>query len=335
MRPSALLFSSLLFTSLTAPSLADSAPKPQYVLISFDNAGSNELWQRSRSLADKANARFTYFLSCVFLIDRADRHAYKAPDHGAGKSNIGFAGSKTDIAARLGNIWQARNEGHEIASHACGHFDGKNWSQADWSKELTAYKQALSGAWTRNKAGQEPEEWQKFVTDEVRGFRAPYLSTSKGMKAALRKEGFVFDASTVSSGPANPEKEDGLYRFSLPTIKEGPSNRPVLAMDYNLFVRHTGGSERVDENNIFQNRTYSAFLAAFEKQYNGERIPLQIGLHFTLMNGDAYWRALERFATDVCRIKGVRCVTYSQYLSETRGLPMPVTVADPGNGDRS
>ena len=79
----------------------------------------------------------------MFLIDHGDRKGYQAPGEAPGRSNIGFAVSKEDIATRLDNIWRARNEGNEIASHACGHFDGKTWSRADWKRELATYKQVL------------------------------------------------------------------------------------------------------------------------------------------------------------------------------------------------
>src|SRR5690606_2481426 len=111
----------------------------------------------------------------------------------------------------------------------------------------------------------------------------------------LRKNGFVYDASTVSSGPARPANKDGLHRFSLPLIPEDPSARPVIAMDYNLFVRHSKGEESPDLRGEFEQRAYDAFFAAFNREYADDRVPLQIGLHFTLMNDGAYWRALERF----------------------------------------
>ncbi|MGO4843177.1 polysaccharide deacetylase, partial [Rhizobiaceae sp. 2RAB30] len=68
---------------------------------------------------------------------------------------------------------------------------------------------------------------------------------------------------------------------------------------------------------------------AFETQYQGERIPLQLGFHFTLMNDGAYWRALERFAEDVCRQPEVACVSYENYLK--RSVP-PATGATPAAG---
>ncbi|MDQ0998351.1 peptidoglycan/xylan/chitin deacetylase (PgdA/CDA1 family) [Phyllobacterium ifriqiyense] len=314
--------------AMASPAYADGATglrgsigvKPQYVLISFDNAGSNALWDRAFNLAQRSNAKFTYFLSCVFLIDHSDRKSYQAPGKASGRSNIGFASSKEDIAKRLDNIWRARNEGHEIGSHACGHFDGKNWTKAEWESELVTYRQVLSDAWAKYGNSPEPEGWKNFVAKEIRGFRAPYLSESPALIAALKDQGFTFDGSGVSKGPALPLHAGGLYQFGLPTIAEGPQNRPVIAMDYNMFVRHSGGFERTDHMGEFENRAYEAFKGAFERQYQGKRIPFQIGLHFTLMNGDAYWRALERFTAEVCTKADVRCTTYSDYLKETGGV---------------
>ncbi len=96
----------------------------------------------------------------------------------------------------------------------------------------------------------------------------------------MKNKGYVFDGSGVSKGPALPIHASGLYQFGLPTISEGPQNRPVIAMDYNLFVRHSGGFERTDHQGEFENRAYAAFKGAFERQYEGQRIPFQIGLHF-------------------------------------------------------
>ena len=66
-------------------------PKPkQLIIISFDGAHDNRLWDRSRKLAKKTGAHFTYFLSCTYLINPADRHAYKAPHEKAGRSATGW-----------------------------------------------------------------------------------------------------------------------------------------------------------------------------------------------------------------------------------------------------
>ncbi len=292
--------------------------KPQYVLISFDGAGVMAQWPRSLDLAEKSGARFTYFLSCVFLLSKEDRKAYEPPGLAAGRSNVGFAASKEEIAERLGWIWRARTAGHEIASHGCGHFDGSAWSTKDWIAEFDAFTSTLAAAWERYEHGKEPADWQRFVREDITGFRAPYLATGPGLFAALAERGFAYDASGVTRGPAEPDRSQSPVRFGLPQIPEGPGGRRVIAMDYNLFVRHSAGFERADSDGAFEQRTYEAFMGAFEREYAGSRVPLQLGFHFTLMNGDAYWRALERFAVDVCGRSQVVCTSYADYLSRTR-----------------
>ncbi|CAG1015550.1 MAG: polysaccharide deacetylase [Rhizobiaceae bacterium] len=302
-------------------------PKTQFVIISFDGAHDLAQWQRSRALAIKTGATFTYFLSCVFLLSPETKATYKAPGKGAGRSNVGFAASKGEVAGRLGAIWDARAQGHEIGSHGCGHFDGGKWSAGDWNSEFDSFTGTLRDAYALNGIDGEPAGWKDFATAEITGFRAPYLSTSDALRSALAAAGFTYDASDVSRGPAEPGFMGRLTRFALPQIAEGPTGRPVIAMDYNLFVRHSGVFEREDADGAFEKRTLEAFQDAFDREYRGGRVPLQLGFHFTLMNGGAYWRALERFAEEVCGKANVACVSYRDYLKRR---PAPAKDADGG-----
>lgn len=299
-------------------SAALAAGGPQYVLISFDGAGPVEQWERSRALARETGAGFTYFLSCVYLLPREQRDLYQAPGQPRGRSNVGFAQSREDVAERLAHIWAARGEGHEMASHGCGHFDGGNWTESQWRDEFGAFTHILRDAWSISELDGEPDGWAEFAASEIRGFRAPYLSTGSGLDAALAREGLAYDASRVSRGP-QPPTAGPVESFALPMIPEGPTGRPVIAMDYNLYVRHSGGLERPSEADLFAERTYDAFRAAFDAERGGKRIPLQIGFHFTLMNDGAYWNALERFAREVCPLPDVRCVGYSAYMERAAG----------------
>lgn len=295
------------------PSAWRPARPKQAVIISFDSARDIAQWQRSRALAKRTGAHFTYFLSCVFLLTPETRNAYAGPHRSAGRSNIGFAASKDDVAARLEQIRLAVAEGHDIGSHACGHFDGKDWTKADWLAEFAAFRHVLENAYALNGIAPEPADWRAFADHAVVGFRAPYLSTGKALYAALTEAGFRYDASGVSKGPVEPKASDGILHFSLPLIPEGPKERPVIAMDYNLFARHSGAVETPDPDKAFEERTYRAFRASFEKQYEGKRMPLQLGFHFTLMNGGAYWNALERFAGEVCVKADVECISFRDW----------------------
>ncbi|AJD42061.1 polysaccharide deacetylase [Rhizobium sp. SEMIA 4085] len=316
--PACLAFSFV--TSLPAQA-ADQPPK-QLVIVSFDGAHDNALWQKSREMAARNGAHFTYFLSCTFLMNQAAKKAYQAPHQKRGKSNVGFAQSDDEIRERLGNIWHAHLEGHDISSHACGHFDGRNWSEADWSAEYSTFEATLKNAW-KSVDLKEPQGWQDLVEHGIKGFRAPYLSATAGgdMIAAQKKAGFSYDASLVTKGPAMPVAEDGIIRFGLPLIPEGPKEKPVIGMDYNLFIRHSKGEEDKTDSKVFEERAHAAFKDAFDKQYAGDRIPLQLGFHFVEMNGGAYWRALDRLVSDVCRRTDVACVSYAEAIPmiEARG----------------
>lgn len=291
---------------------ADGKPR-QLVIVSFDGAGDNRLWQRSRDMARRNNASFTYFLSCALVMDPATAKTYQAPGKRAGRSNVGFGQSTDEVITRLNHIWKAREEGNEIASHACGHFDGKEWTANDWETEFRIFDRTMRSAWKNAGIGdQEPQGWQDFVTSGISGFRAPYLSTGPELTAAEKKHGFVYDGSTVARGVEMPGRKGGVLHFGLPLIPEGPKARRIIAMDYNLFIRHSAGVETPSKAGEFGERTYAAFRAAFDEQYNGRRIPLQLGFHFVLMNGGAYWNALERLVDEVCTMDDVSCVSYAE-----------------------
>lgn len=323
-------FSTAIFATAGAvfadPPAAPVPAKPkQVVIISFDSAREISQWQRSRALAKRTGAHFTYFLSCVFLLSQQTRAEYTPPGKSAGKSNIGFAASKQEVADRLEQIGFAASEGHDIASHGCGHFDGKDWSKADWLKEFASFERILENAYSINGITPEPKGWHD-IAHAVTGFRAPYLSTSKGLYEALPEAGYHYDASGVSKGPVEPPASGGLTRFSLPQIPEGPNSRPVIAMDYNLYVRHSGGFERPSQAAEFSERTYQAFRAAFDKQYQGKRIPLVLSFHFTLMNDGAYWNALERFAGETCVKADVECISFRDYVARQGGTERQAAV---------
>ena len=308
----------LTIVAAAAANAGQAAKQAQVVLISFDGAHALSQWERSRALSRNSGARFTYFLSCTYLLSSDARHRYRGPGKNAGVSNVGFAESRHEVAGRLRQIWAARREGHEIASHGCGHFDGKNWNTASWKTEHNSFTKTLADAWTVNRIPFEPPNWRRFAATEITGFRAPYLATNRAMYRALAETGFDYDASGVTKGPSRPVVKDRLYRLPLPTIPEGPKGRRIIAMDYNLYVRHSAGLERPSAANVFADRTYRALMAAFERQLSGGRKPLSIGFHFTLMNGGAYWSALERFASDVCGKPEVDCITHRDYVARLK-----------------
>ncbi|MGO7718876.1 polysaccharide deacetylase, partial [Rhizobium johnstonii] len=68
-------------------------------------------------------------------------------------------------------------------------------------------------------------------------------------------------------------EEDGIIRFGLPLIPEVPNYKPIIGMDYNLFVRHSKCAEDTADSAEFEDRAYAAFKEAFEAAIDDE--PLQ------------------------------------------------------------
>ena len=80
-----------------------------------------------------------------------------------------------------------------------------DWTRADWNSEFRSFRSIVENAYAINGIDGEPAGWRRFVDTEIRGFRAPYLSTGKGLYEALADAGYSYDASAVSRGPARPE----------------------------------------------------------------------------------------------------------------------------------
>ncbi len=263
----------------TAVAQAEDRPK-QLVVISFDGAGNNALWQRSRDMAKTGQCAFHLF-SVLLAGDRpCPRKNLSGAAEKPGRSNIGFAQTKEEALTRLDHIWQARLRAMKSPATPAGHFDGKDWDVNDWRTEMRTFRSVVSSAWADLGAPEkEPQGWRDFVKDDIKGFRAPYLSTSKVLAEAERAEGFTYDGSGISKGPALPENKNGVLFFGLPLISEGPGQRPIVAMDYNLYIRHSAGLENPSNGAEFEARSLDAFRAAFKRQYEGNRIPLQLGFH--------------------------------------------------------
>src|SRR6478752_2946969 len=121
----------------TGPSSATSAPPPstvtlppptrryqrppQFVLVSFDGSGDPKLWRHWRAVGARTGARFSFFLSGVYLLDPAQRRLYHPPRHPPGSSDIGFSPtSATPRATRSARTTTATSASPTPATSAPG-----------------------------------------------------------------------------------------------------------------------------------------------------------------------------------------------------------------------
>jgi peptidoglycan/xylan/chitin deacetylase (PgdA/CDA1 family) len=284
---------------------------PQFVSISFDNCGELERWQELSDFLREMNTsgdrlHLTFFVSGTNFLSYAKRNLYRGPGQSAGAANIAFGGTPDDVRRRVEFINRLHAAGHEIASHAVGHFDGKAWSAADWSQEFRAYNELFAAIGTNVAA---PAGFA-FPAGEIKGFRAPYLSRSPGLYQTEMEFRFRYDASGVGESGSWPEKKDGVWRFNLASLRIAGSGKYTLSMDYNFLVAHSGiaGNPRLQPQ--FRAEMLRTYLNYFRANYSGNRAPVHIGHHFSPMQGGAYNEALKDFARMVCGLPEVRCVSY-------------------------
>lgn len=295
---------------------------PQFVLMAFDGSLNLGFWQESRNFATRMNQsghplKFTYFMSGVYFLADANKSHYDAPHHGRGKSAIGFGGPTKDLPFRVEEVNQALLEGHEMGSHANGHFDGgsENWSEGDWLYEFTQFTDLIFNLFSiNNVAPLRPEGWL-LKPNQVIGFRAPQLGVTSGLWPALAKNGFRYDTSKVAKSNYWPEKSAyGLWNFPLASLTIAGTGKRTLSMDYNFYVAQSGAQNNPGMKDVYKKEMLNTYLKYFQDNYNGNRAPVNIGHHFSKWNGGAYWEAMQEFAQAVCGLPEVRCATYKEYV---------------------
>lgn len=307
---------------------AAEGPPPQFVLLAYDGSQSIDAWQKSRQFSqcmeDKGvDLRFTYFISGVYFVTKSDRNLYKPPGkRRAGSSDIGWADSAENIALRLEQLNLAYSEGHEIGSHAVGHFDGSKWSESDWDREFDYFDKFIFSAAEINDLSAS----LAFDRSAIQGFRAPLLGRSKGLYETLRKRGFRYDTSKTARSNYWPEKQNEVWNFPLASLRSAGSRKSVLSMDYNFYYLHSKAKPNSAKSDRFEEDTFETYINYFEENYNGNRAPVHIGHHFSAWNKGAYWNAMLRFAEKVCGLPEVECVTYSE-LADFMDLLAPEAIA--------
>ena len=314
--------------SLGSLHAAEVARPPQFVMLAFDNCTELTRWQDLTDFAaamdrDGKRVRFTFFVSGINYIEDTNRGAYQAPGQRRGYSRINFGGTAEDVKKRIDFINALYAQGHEIASHAVGHFDGGRWSAAQWEQEFASYRDIFANAGDKARAATSRLD---VPFAKVVGFRAPYLAAGSGLYEALRHDGFRYDTSGISYPDQWPQKRDGLWRFNLETVKIHGLGRGTLSMDYNFIVAQSHGVADPRRAEAFKEQMLATYLDYFRASYTGNRAPLNIGHHFEAYQGGVYNEALKEFARRVCGLPEVKCATYTE-LADFMDQQTPGTIA--------
>lgn len=298
---------------------------PQYIMLAFDGGLDLNQWQATRNFAaemNKANkpVNFTYFMAGVYFLRSTNRHFYAPPKHDIGYSAIGFAKTAADIYNRLGMMNDSYAEGHEIASKGNGHFNGQaeRWSIEDWTSEFKQFNDFVFGAYFNNGLTPNTKYPQGYALSErdVVGFRAPYLGVNEGLWSTMKNFNFRYDTSVPGEMTVWPQKSPlGLWKISIPVIEMAGTAKRIIGMDYNFYMAQSNGKEDPANRELYRKQMFDSYMNYFNFNYYGRRAPVNIGHHFALFNGGAYWDAMQDFAKAVCGLPEVRCVTFKNYVN--------------------
>ncbi len=300
--------------------------KPQFVVMAFDGSYSLSMWQKTLDFSQQMNennhpVHFTYFLSGVYFLNFRKAEKYMPPEKPAGSSLIGFGNSNLDIEARVAYVNRAIAEGHEIGSHANGHFNGSLWSLDDWKQEFSQFNNLIFHIAANNDVS--PEDAYKYTLnlkpEDLIGFRAPELGHNDYLWPALKEYGFGYDTSLVGKATDWPKKLDnGIWEFPLASINYANTQSRLLSMDYNFYFKQSGAKDIAKKGdglwNSFYTDTYNSYYNYFENNYENNRAPVFIGSHFSEWNDGVYWEAMRDFAANVCIKPEVRCVTFRELM---------------------
>lgn len=320
---------------------------PQLVAIAFDNCTELSWWKDTEAFLDELSAagvrvRLTFFLSGVNFLTDDHREKYQGPRQKSGVANIAFGGNREEVQERILVINRLHAAGHEMASHAVGHFYGgqgrcspsdrpgrqcgADWTVAEWSQELESFRTLLDAVVANN--GLTGPGFA-FPAGKITGFRAPQLSVNPAMLQALKAEGFTYDASFPSGAAPDAWPERGaaglwlikLARIAIPGVLDQGRPATNLSMDYNICASQMRGMGKGScetalpdprEREKLGEQMMAAYTNYFHNNYYGGRAPITIGHHFYPYQEGVYNKTLFAFVRETCGLPEVRCVSFGE-----------------------
>jgi len=304
--------------------LAPGEKAPQFIIFSFDGAGSHQRWNEFMAAAEETNSRFTGFLSGIYLLgDSAkDAGAYTGPGHATGKSSIGYGGPESEIVTEVNDLNLAYSKGHEIGTHYNGHFcddnlpGGNQWNTDDWNNELDQFFEFMTNWKTLNGYTDAPD--LTVPVDSIKGGRTPCLTGSLDVLIpAWKAHNMTYDSSIPAprNGIFWPEKVDGIWEFYMPQVYSPGFDSMTTAMDYNFWAKFNNAKEEPDTAPELREIVTKTYDFMFDQAYNGNRAPILIANHFNKWNGDSFNPPAMDFMKEKCGQPDTYCATYQDVIA--------------------
>ena len=297
---------------------------PQFVGLAFDGSYSLKMWEQTRAFAKEMNelgspVRFSYYVSGVYFIPENLTQIYDLDGYKTGHSDIGWGDDAEDITKRINQVNSAYLEGHEIGSHANGHFDGSKWSKELWTQEFDYFSRFLFPRFDNKYPELDKFHSQipRFIFEEerVHGFRAPLLGNNNAMYEVMEQFDFTYDTNKVYPQQRQPKK--GLFGiWELPLYGITVNGRNTISMDYNLYYLQTEAKSILKKGTAQWDKAHAdalkGYMDLFNNHYYNQKAPVLIGHHFSTWNDELYWEVMKSFAREVCGKPEVICSTHEE-----------------------
>jgi hypothetical protein len=303
--------------------LTPGAKAPQFVIFSFDGAGSHEKLTDFLAVAKPTDSRMVGFLSGTYLLTDDNNDAYRPPGVEPGTSSIGFGGGADEVRQRVADLNTFYELGNEIGTHYNGHFcaQGANWSTADWNSELDQFF-GFFNDWKASNSGLSGPEFRVPAT-AVKGGRTPCLAGKfDQLTPSWKQHGMTYDSSGENSftGIAWPRREDGIWQFPIPTVYSpayvAAGFKPLVkAMDYNFWVKFNNAKEQPATQPKVTRMVLDTYRFMYEQAYRGNRAPILIANHFNDWNGNSFNPAVRDFMAETCGRPETICATYQDVIA--------------------
>lgn len=311
-------------TNVPMTKLAPGEKPPQFIIFSFDGAGSHQRWNEFMAAAGETNSRFTGFLSGIYLLGDSgkDAGAYTGPGHATGKASIGYGGPESEIVTEVNDLNLAYSKGHEIGTHYNGHFcddnppGGNQWTTADWEDELGQFFTFMTDWQSLNGYTDAPN--LEVPTDSIKGGRTPCLTGSLDVLIpAWKKFNMTYDSSIPApyTGIAWPANVDGIWEFYMPTVYSPGFGGTTTAMDYNFWFKFNQGREEPETAPELRDIVKKTYDYMYDQAYNGNRAPVLIANHFNKWNGDSFNPPAMDFMKEKCGQPDTYCATYQDVIA--------------------
>ncbi len=294
----------ILLFLLTLASFSQAKP----VLISFDGSALLPMWKDTLAFAKENNVKFTYFVSAPYFVSESqvkENPYWAAEEIGTPYCNFRKDEWKLGTEERWNYLDEAVKDGHEIASHLCGHYDGSRWKYEQWNKELLFFIWAMN---THSNGGNKPSTNGFNGMASISGIRAPYLATNDAYFKAIKEFGYEYDSSLVGGQfkQAPDVKEIAIRKIKITSnILSGNGKTGItLPFDCNFTILNVPKETNMED----------LFFNSLCLDYTESNEPSQICLHFELMDNGAYYGAMKRFVA-WAKDKNPEYMTYKEYAS--------------------